>query len=50
VGATEAKPLDGRISNVSPVGKALIKRSAGQEVDVETPRGKLRYRVVRVTS
>tara|TARA_Y100000590_G_C15714557_1_gene1011437 strand:+ start:1439 stop:2245 length:807 start_codon:yes stop_codon:yes gene_type:complete len=50
VSATEAKPLDGRISNVSPVGKALIKRSAGQEVDVDTPRGKLRYRVVRVTS
>ena len=49
VSAYEAKPLEGKISDVSPVGKALLRRSAGQEVDVETPRGKLRYRIVRVS-
>ena len=50
VSATEAQPLEGRISDVSPVGKAVVKRSTGQEVEVETPRGKLRYRIVRVSS
>lgn len=50
VSATEAQPLDGRISDVSPVGKALVKRSTGQEIDVDTPRGTLRYLIVRVSS
>ena len=50
VGAAEASPLEGKISDVSPVGKALMGRSAGQEVEVVTPRGKLAYAVVRVTS
>jgi transcription elongation factor GreA len=50
VGATEARPLEGKISNVSPVGKALLRRTAGQEVEVETPRGKQRYRIMKVLS
>lgn len=50
VGATEAKPLERRISNVSPVGRALVARSAGQEVEVDTPSGTLRYRVIKVYS
>ena len=50
VSAMEARPLEGKISNVSPVGKALLKRTAGQEVEVETPRGKLRYRIMKVSS
>ena len=49
VNAAEANPLDGKISDVSPVGKALMRRTAGQEIEVATPRGKLRYRVVRVS-
>ena len=50
VSALEAKPLEGRISDVSPVGKALVQKTAGQEIEVETPRGVLRYRIVRVSS
>ena len=50
VSATEARPLEGKISNVSPVGKALVKRTTGQEIEVETPRGTQRYRIVRVSS
>lgn len=50
VDRTEASPLEGRISDVSPLGKALLGAAAGQEVEAETPRGKIRYRVLRVTS
>ena len=50
VGSAEASPLEGKISDVSPVGKALMKRSAGQEIRVETPRGQLKYRILKLTS
>jgi transcription elongation factor GreA len=50
VSALEAKPLEGRISDVSPVGKALMGRAAEQEIRVEAPRGQLKYRIVRVSS
>jgi transcription elongation factor GreA len=45
VGSTEAEPAVGRISNVSPVGRALMGRSAGDDVIVTTPRGEIRYRI-----
>jgi transcription elongation factor GreA len=45
VGSTEADPTAGRISNVSPVGRALIGASAGDLVVVTTPRGEIRYRI-----
>jgi len=48
VGASEAKPLEGRISDASPVGEALMGRRAGQQVTVDTPRGKLKYKIVGV--
>ncbi len=41
VGSTEADPLGGRISDESPVGKALIGHRKGDEVEVETPAGLL---------
>ncbi|MCH8205526.1 MAG: transcription elongation factor GreA [Chloroflexi bacterium] len=50
VSAAEANPLEGKISDVSPLGKALLKRYAGDEVEFDTPRGKTRYRVVKITS
>jgi len=49
VGSTEADPATGRISNVSPVGKALMGARAGDEVTVAAPRGSVRYRVVAIT-
>ncbi|MBE0480427.1 MAG: GreA/GreB family elongation factor [Dehalococcoidia bacterium] len=41
----EADPLRGKISNGSPVGKAVINRSEGDEIEVKVPAGRLRYRV-----
>jgi transcription elongation factor GreA len=48
VGAAEANPKEGLISNESPLGKALIDHRAGDEVEVKAPAGNLRFRVVKV--
>lgn len=48
VGSTESNSLQGKISNESPVGKALIGASIGQEVEVETQVGISRYRVLGI--
>lgn len=50
VSAFEANPLEGKISDVSPVGKALVDESLGQQVSVATPRGVVRYQIKRITS
>ena len=39
VGSAEADPGQGRISNESPVGKALLNKKVGEEVNVDTPAG-----------
>lgn len=49
VGSTEAKSLENRISNESPLGKALMGKTAGAEVEVETPAGIMKYKVINVT-
>jgi transcription elongation factor GreA len=49
VGSTEADPLDSKISNESPVGKALLGTKKGDSIAVETPSGVIRYEVVRVS-
>lgn len=46
----EAQLSQGKISDVSPLGKALVSRLTGQEIEVDTPRGKTRYRILKVTS
>lgn len=46
---SEANPLDGKISDASPLGKAIIRRSVGQEVEVATPRGEIRFRITKVS-
>ena len=48
VGSPEANPMQGRISNESPVGKALIGRHTGDSVEVEVPAGILRYEVLDI--
>jgi transcription elongation factor GreA len=47
VGSTEANPSENRLSNESPVGKALIGRKKGDDVTVQLPNGKSRE--LRVT-
>ena len=46
VGSAEADPARGRISSSSPVGGALLGHDVGYEVEVRTPRGPARYRIV----
>lgn len=50
VGPTEANAADGKISIDSPVGKALIGGSTGDEVEVSVPAGSLRLRIEEITS
>ncbi|HEY8393013.1 MAG TPA: transcription elongation factor GreA [Capillibacterium sp.] len=45
VGSTEANPSQLKISNESPVGKALLGRKVGEEVAIEVPAGTLHYRI-----
>lgn len=48
VGSTEANSLKGKISNESPVGRALIGARVGDTVDVETQAGVLQYKVLEI--
>lgn len=48
VGSTEANSLQNRISNESPVGKALLGRRIGETVTVETQAGDIAYRVLDI--
>ena len=48
VGSTEANSLEGKISNESPVGKALIGAHTGDVVDVEMPMGIMKYKVLEI--
>ena len=48
VGSTEANSLKGKISNESPVGRALIGASVGDVVEVETQMGNLKYKVLEI--
>jgi transcription elongation factor GreA len=48
VGSTEANSLEGKISNESPVGRALIGAKKGQTVEVETQAGIFKYKVLEI--
>ena len=48
VGSLESNPLEGKISNESPMGKALIGKQAGDEVEVDTPAGVTKYKILEV--
>ena len=48
VGSTEANSLAGKISNESPVGKALIGKKVGDVVSVETQAGVIEYEVLKI--
>ena len=48
VGAAEANPRDGLISNESPLGQGLLDHKAGDEIDVRAPAGTLRFRIVKI--
>lgn len=49
VGAAEASPGEGRISNESPLGRALIGHKKGEAVSVEAPDGDFQVKIVKVS-
>jgi len=48
VGSTEADPRNGRISNESPIGKALMGKRKGAKVTVATPGGNIDFKILRI--
>ncbi|MFH1820496.1 MAG: transcription elongation factor GreA [Candidatus Nealsonbacteria bacterium] len=48
VGTEEGDPLEGKISINSPLGKALLNQPKGVIIQVETPQGKLQYKILKV--
>lgn len=48
VGAAEANPSDGKISNQSPIGSALLGHKAGDKVKVVTPAGEIMFKIKKV--
>ena len=49
VGSSETDPMNGKISDESPVGSALIGHAAGETVEVETPGGIVKFEILEVT-
>lgn len=48
VGAAEADPRNGMISNESPIGKAVLGHKAGEDIEIEAPDGNLKFRITTV--
>jgi transcription elongation factor GreA len=48
VGAKEADPRRGRISNESPIGRALLEHKVGDVVEAETPGGKIKFKILKI--
>ncbi|GJQ53340.1 MAG: transcription elongation factor GreA [Anaerolineaceae bacterium] len=48
VGAKEADPRNGKISNESPIGNALMNHRAGDTVEAQTPGGSVKYRILKI--
>ena len=49
IGSAEADPSQGSISNESPIGKALLGKSAGDVADVAVPAGQIQLKVLRIS-
>jgi transcription elongation factor GreA len=48
VGSAEANPAENRLSNESPVGKAILGRKKGEIVEVAAPRGSLKFKILEI--
>ena len=48
VGASESNPTQGFISNESPLGKAFLGQKKGTEIEVQTPKGIVKYKILEV--
>jgi transcription elongation factor GreA len=50
VGSAEANPSENKLSNESPVGKAIIGRKKGEVVEVTAPRGALKFKILGIST
>ncbi len=48
VGAKEADPRNGKISNESPIGRALMEHKVGDVVEADTPGGKIKFKILKI--
>ena len=48
VGSAEANPMENRISNESPVGRAIVGKLVGSVVEVAAPMGSIKYQIVEI--
>jgi transcription elongation factor GreA len=48
VGSAEANPSENKLSNESPVGKAIIGKKKGETVEVAAPRGKMKFKILEI--
>jgi len=48
VGSVEANPLEGRISNESPIGTALFGKKVGDDATITTPKGSVTYKIAEI--
>lgn len=49
VGPVEADPLEGKISNESPIGEALMGKKVGDSITITTPKGEISYEIVKIS-
>ena len=48
VGAREADPRNGRISNESPIGSAIMEHKVGDIVEADTPGGRMKFKILKI--
>lgn len=48
VGSNEANPLEGKISNESPIGMAFLGAKPGESIEFQAPSGKIQYRILEI--
>ncbi len=49
VGSVEADPLEGKVSDESPIGKALVGKKLGEEVEIVTPAATTKYKIEAIS-
>ena len=49
VGSEEASPLEGKISNESPLGKSFLGKKAGETTEIKTPGGMVKYKILKIS-
>lgn len=48
VGSNEANPLEGKISNESPIGLAFLGAKPGEEIELQAPSGTVQYKIIEI--